>query len=292
MKRKTVLTIIAALLVFILSLVAFVVLAPVTFLNTITPSSSFKAEKNISYGPHERHKLDIYRAKKLDETAPILVFMHGGGWRNGDKQMYKFLAQGFAKEGYDIAVPNYRLAPEAKYPDMLHDTAKAVAYVAKAYPDRPLVLMGHSAGAYNVLMMGLDAAYLGDESVEMCSRISGIISLAGPTGEIKLKSPKYVEVFPNRFEGKDGAINNIDAPAPMMLIANGDADTQVDTINATGLAKRIETRGGEAVLKIYPDHSHNDLVKFLSRYFEKQSPIKDDITAFIKSLPSSGNFCN
>ena len=291
MTRRRWLTFLAASLVLLLSVAAFAALAPVKFLNTITPSGSFKVEKNISYGEHARHKLDIYRAKKATPGAPVLVFVHGGGWRHGDKDMYKFLAQGFTQDGYDVVVPNYRLSPDAQYPDMLHDTAKAVAHAAKAYPERPLVLMGHSAGAYNVMMMGLDSQYLAAESTDMCARIAGIISLAGPTGEIKLKSPKYVKVFPNRFNGKDGAINNVTAPAPHIMIANGDADTQVATINATGLAERIEARGGAVTLKIYANHSHNDLVKFLSRYFDGDSVLKGDITAFISELPKAGNFC-
>ena len=127
--------------------------APVQILNGITPSGSFSKAKNISYGPLERQKLDIYKADTPRPNTPMLIFIHGGSWQEGSKEIYKFLAEGFTSEGFDIAVPNYRLYPDAIYPQMLEDSAKAVTYVAKQYPDRPLVIMGHSAGAYNALMV-------------------------------------------------------------------------------------------------------------------------------------------
>ena len=275
----------------ILGALAFLFLNPVGFLNGITPSFSYKVSKDIAYGPHERHKLDIYRAKKPDAAKPLLVFVHGGGWRNGDKSMYKFLAQGFTKDGFDVAVPNYRLAPEAVYPDMLEDTALAVAKVSDTYPNRPLVLMGHSAGAYNVLMMGLSPNYLAADDVPLCQRVAGIISLAGPTGAIKLESPKYVAVFPNRFNGKDGAINNVTGPAPPIMLAQGLEDDQVHPKNATELTAKIEARSGRITQELYEGASHNDMVKFLSRYFDGGSTVKADIMSFIDGLPKNGNFC-
>ena len=275
----------------ILALIAFAVMAPVKFLNTFTPSSSFTKTADVSYGELPRHRLDYYMSKSSKTGAPMIVFVHGGGWHNGDKSMYKFLAEGFTKSGYDVAVPNYRLFPEGVYPNMLLDTAKAIGKVAKDNPDRPLVLVGHSAGAYNVLMTGLAPDYVTAEGVDVCQRVNGVISLAAPTGEIKLKSPRYVEVIPDRFNGDSAAINNLDAPSPKIFVINGSEDTQVDQSNATGLAARMSAQGKSHKLKIYDGHSHNDLVKYLSRYFESGSPIKADLIAFIDDLPSGGNYC-
>lgn len=278
-------------LLLILALIVFAVLAPVKFLNSFTPSGSYTKTANIAYGELPRHRLDVYSADKPKAGAPMLVFIHGGGWRNGDKVMYKFLAEGFTKDGYDMAVANYRLYPDGVYPNMLLDTAKAVRHVAETYPERPLVLMGHSAGAYNVLMMGLAPYYLRAEGVDLCGRVAGVISLAGPTGEIKLTSPKYVEVIPDRFNGESAVINNLDDPNPPILIVNGGQDTQVDPKNATGLAARMMETGKLFELKLYGDHTHNDLVKYLSRYFEGGSMLKADLVEFIDGLPREGGFC-
>jgi len=98
-------------------------------------------------------ELDIYRAEISRPDSPVLVFVHGGSWTDGSKNIYKFLAEGFTSEGFDVVVPNYRLYPDAVYPQMIEDSAKAVAFTSKQYPDRPLVVIGHSAGAYNVLIL-------------------------------------------------------------------------------------------------------------------------------------------
>jgi len=283
-------------LLLILSIIAFAALAPVKFLNTITPSSTYKKTADIAYGDLPRQTLDIYIAEKqktgaADMKVPILIFVHGGGWHSGNKEMYKFLADGFSRSGYDIVIPNYRLFPDGVYPNMLLDTAQATAHIADKFPDRPLVLIGHSAGAYNVLMMGLAPEYLQRHDIDLCQRVAGVISLAGPTGEIKLKSPRYVEVIPDRFNGQSAAINNLESPNPPILLVNGGLDDQVDPVNAVGLAKRMEDRGKAVDLKLYDDQTHNDLVKNLSRYFESDSTLKSDLVSFIDNLPNDANYC-
>ena len=76
--------------------------APVTFLNGITPSSSFSKAKNISYGDLDRQALDIYKADNSRADAPVIVFIHGGSWSEGNKDIYKFLAEGFTSEGLSL----------------------------------------------------------------------------------------------------------------------------------------------------------------------------------------------
>jgi len=107
---------------------AFASCAPVTLLNGLTPSSSFQKTKNLSYGNAKHEVLDVYISQNPKADAPVLVFVHGGSWDSGSKGIYKFLAEGFTRSGYDVVVPNYRLYPEAKFPNFLQDNAKAVAF--------------------------------------------------------------------------------------------------------------------------------------------------------------------
>jgi len=186
--------------------VTFAACAPVTLLNSITPSGSFAKAKDVSYGPLARQSLDIYKADTPRVNAPVLVFIHGGSWSEGSKDIYKFLAEGFTSEGFDVVVPNYRLYPDAAYPQMIEDTAKAIAYSAKQYPDRPLAVMGHSAGGYNTLMATLNKAFLSAEGINVCDRIAGVISLAAPTGAYELKKEPYITIFPDRFQKNDAPL--------------------------------------------------------------------------------------
>jgi len=287
LKRK----IFAAIAAPIIGVVALAACAPVTFLNGITPSGSFSKAKDVSYGKLDRQKLDIYKADKPRAGSPMLVFIHGGSWEDGSKDIYKFLAEGFTSEGFDIAVPNYRLYPDAVYPQMLEDSAKAVAYVAKQYPKRPLVIMGHSAGGYNALMVGLNNAYLSAEGVSVCERISGIISLAGPTGVYELKKEPLITIFPDRFQKTDAPLAYLDAPSPKLFMMNGGDDTTVGPKNAEVLTEKVKARGGAAELKIYDGVDHTEAVQFLSRHFDDEATLKADIISFVEGLPKSGGFC-
>lgn len=270
---------------------AFAACAPVTLLNGITPSSSFSKAEDISYGPLERQSLDIYKADKPKAGAPAIVFIHGGSWTEGSKDIYKFLAEGFTKDGYDVLVPNYRLYPETKYPGMIEDSAKAVAFAAQQYADRPLVVMGHSAGAYNTLMVMLDPQYAKGAGLELCSRVAGAISLSGPTGIIPLDSEPYITIFPDRFTASDAPLNNVTSPSPPILFGHGMDDTTVYPQNSQALADKIKARGGKAVVKTYEGMNHIEAVQFLSRRFDGKAELKADIVSFIDGLPGSGNFC-
>lgn len=265
--------------------------APVSLLNGITPSSTFERTKNISFGDGERDELDIYRAEKPKADAPVLLFVHGGSWDSGSKGMYKFLAEGFTKSGYDIVVPNYRIYPEAKFPNFLVDNANAVAFTAETFPDRKIVLIGHSAGAYNVLMLGLRDEYLSGAGVDRCKTIAGVVGLAAPTGIVPLESARLVEIFPDRFTADDAVLNNVTGPAPAVFLGHGESDTTVYPRNSTALAEKITARSGKAKVEIYPGQSHIDVVKVLSRHFDGDATLKADIIKFIEGLPDAGETC-
>lgn len=276
---------------FIAAATALSACAPVSILNGITPSSTFDRTKNVSFGEGERDELDIYRAEKPKEDAPVLMFVHGGSWDSGSKGIYKFLAEGFTKSGYDVVVPNYRLYPNANFPNFLEDNAKAVAFTAKTFPDRKIVLMGHSAGGYNILMLALRDEYLSGAGVNRCETISGVVGLAAPTGIVPLKSERLVEIFPDRFTGDDAVLNNVTGPAPAMFLGHGESDTTVYPKNSMALAEKVTARGGVAQVEVYPGQSHTDMVKVLSRHFDGDTTLKADVVEFLDGLPKSGNFC-
>lgn len=266
--------------------------APVTILNSITPSSSFEKTKNEAYGSAAHETLDIYRSEKPKEGAPVLVFVHGGSWDSGSKDIYKFLAEGFTRSGYDIVVPNYRLYPDAIFPNFLEDNAKAVAYTQKAFPGRSIVLMGHSAGAYNVLMLALRDEFLQAADVDRCEAISGVVALAAPTGIVPLESERLIEIFPDRFTADDAVLNNVTGPTPPLFLGHGESDTTVYPQNSTRLAEKVVARGGVATAEVYEGQSHIDVIKVLSRHFDDDVTLKADIVGFIDGLPKMDSTCS
>jgi arylformamidase len=119
----------------------------------------------LSYGTASLQKLDFWQARSA--RAPMVVFVHGGGWKRGDKRNAtgQYKAPHYLSQGYAFASVNYRLVPDATVEEQAADVANAVAYLRRDAdklgfdPDR-IALMGHSAGAHLVALVGTDPQYL------------------------------------------------------------------------------------------------------------------------------------
>ena len=114
---------------------------------------------NVSYGPHERNVMDFWKAKS-DQPTPLLVFIHGGGFRAGSKdQVPAALLRGCLDRGISVAAINYRLSPEVKFPAHYLDCGRAIQFArskAKEWNIDPkrIAASGGSAGAGTSLWLG------------------------------------------------------------------------------------------------------------------------------------------
>ena len=123
-----------------------------------------RKEADIAYADGARKKLDVYIPEKLDGPAPVVMFIYGGAWRAGDKFEYEFAGRALAASGFVVVIPDYRLYPEVKYPDFLEDNAEAMKWIETNIANyggdtKRFFLAGHSAGAYNAVMLGLDSSF-------------------------------------------------------------------------------------------------------------------------------------
>lgn len=135
----------------------------------------------LSYGGAPRQRLDFTRA--AGPSAPLVLFVHGGGWMIGDKRIAHRMAAYFHARGYAFAAVNYRLVPEATPAGQAADVAAALArLVADAdelgVDPRRIMLIGHSAGAHLAALVGTDPAYLRVHRLPI-SAIDGIVLLDG-----------------------------------------------------------------------------------------------------------------
>ncbi len=113
----------------------------------------------------ERHRLDVYQPRrKSTEKRPVVVFIHGGSWNSGSKNIYWFVGRRLAKQGVLTVIINYRLAPNVEVPAMANDAARAVQWTQQhsaeygGDPDR-IFVMGHSAGAGLAALLATDNTY-------------------------------------------------------------------------------------------------------------------------------------
>ncbi len=117
-------------------------------------------QRDAAYGPHERHRVDVFTSKEKATKRPILVFIHGGGFSRGGKSApnspyFDNIGAWAARQGFVGVTLNYRLAPQFQYPAGAEDLARAVAWLrshAKDYGGdaNRIFLWGHSAGGAHV----------------------------------------------------------------------------------------------------------------------------------------------
>jgi acetyl esterase/lipase len=134
--------------------------------------------------------LDIYTADPVEAGSPVMVFVHGGGFRVGDKASSKDLdpkPEYFtSKLGYVLISTNYRLLPEGRYPRNVQDVANALAWVSDNIgrfggdPER-IFLMGHSAGASLVAQVATDETFLKNAGKDL-GLLKGVIANEGSYG--------------------------------------------------------------------------------------------------------------
>lgn len=144
-------------------------------------SNLVKVQTNVAYGKEARQVLDIYTPKQAKGPLPVIFFCHGGGWRIGNKSMHVEKGSSWASNGVIFVSTNYRLAPEATHPKQIQDVASAFAWVKShateigADPNR-LYVMGHSAGAQLVDLLGTNERFLAEKGLSL-KDIRGVISL-------------------------------------------------------------------------------------------------------------------
>lgn len=242
------------------------------------------------YGAGTRNKLNIWvptGAKKTDRL-PVLVFLYGGGWYSGARDDYGFAGRAFAKRGFVVVIPDYRIVPDGHWPDFLNDSAAAVAWTDAHIgnyggdPDR-IALAGHSAGAYNAVMLALDPQWLRAAGSDT-SVIRGVAALAGPYDFAPFEKGGRADVAMGdiRPVERTQPISFVHADAPPLWLGHGTADTVVRVRNSQRLAAAMYKVGGSATLREYDGLSHNDLVMALTKPLAYKGPILPEMTDFLR----------
>jgi acetyl esterase/lipase len=243
----------------------------------------------IAYGSDDRQRLDIYvPTGKAENPYPVLVFFHGGAWRDGERDGYGFLGRAFAARGIVTVVADYRKAPKVRFPAFVEDTASAIAWVhaniGKHQGDpQQLFIMGHSAGAHIAMMTALDKQWLAAKGGDP-SLIKGVIGLAGPYDFLPLttdSSKIALGAWPDLSETQP--ITYARADAPSMLLLTGDIDTVVKPRNSKILSAKIRELGGAERLQIYANVDHADIMMAIARPFRKKAPVLADVVDFINT---------
>ena len=216
---------------------------------------------------HPRQKLELY-GPGVDAPAPLVVYIHGGAFRAGDKAEHPPLE--YLAEGYALAAINYRLSQHALFPAQIEDCKAAVRWLrahAKEYglDPRRVAVGGSSAGGHLAAMVGTAhhvKAFDVGEHLDVSSRVQAVLDYFGPTDFLQMDahrppggmvhdtpdSPESqlvggpIQENPDRV-ARANPITYVTAGAPPFLIVHGDRDPLVPHHQSVLLATALEKAG-------------------------------------------------
>jgi acetyl esterase/lipase len=211
--------------------------------------------RNIPYGPQPRQRLDVWRLSTTPANAPVIFYVHGGGWTMGDKaeQGRPFLHE-MVRRGWMVVTINYHLAPKNLWPAQIHDVVRALGWVkgsigAMGGDPHRVVVAGASAGGHLAALLALsdrdptwrpsNMANVTDWSVRGCVSYYGVLEMTGDP-QIWNGHGRDLRKFLERFvvgqllsERADlyeslSPVRRITPEAPPFLVIHGGNDTVVD----------------------------------------------------------------
>ena len=237
------------------------------------------ARMNLAYGEGEREKLDFFNCG--DNTGPMVVYIHGGYWQRGDKNMYSFVSEAFIKHGVSVAVLNYNLTPSVRMGQMPGQIRKCIAWCwhnaeELGFSRDKIFVMGHSAGGHlTAMMMATDWSEV--DSALPADLVRGGIPISG-----LFELEPLVHTSLN--EGPQMDIEEAISVSPMFmppvtnapqLIVVGGAETPEFFRQSDGYVYKFQTAERQMERYDVPDMDHFDELERLA---------EDDSVFFQKSM--------
>lgn len=247
-----------------------------------------KKVADVPYADGQRKKLDIYLPEKSTGPAPVVMFIYGGSWRAGDKFEYEFAGRALAAAGFVTVIADYRLWPEVKYPEFLEDNAEAMRWIEDniaLYDGDPkrFFLAGHSAGAYNAVMLGLDSSFRREYDVTM--PIRAIAGISGPYNFYPFEYDQVRDTFgPAPSAEGTQPVNLVTSDAPPILLASGTSDPIVRVQNSEVLAVKLREQGVWVTEKYYQGFGHLEPVIALGAMMRFRMPVLNDVVEFFQTF--------
>ena len=250
----------------------------------MTDASDIVAKRDIVYADGERPlRWNVFRPAAAQDDAPVVLLLHGGGWRVGDRAAMTEACMAYARQGYVAIAPEYRLLGEAAWPAPLSDVRTAIRAVRaealslRVSPER-IFLTGYSAGAHLALIASSGVAgpaSAGEPHADQSEAVAGVAAFFPPA----------------RIEAQQGGMLGLSDPAmlakmspmthagryPPTILFCGDEDTMTPAQLSIDLYRAIRDADGVADLRIYSNLIH----EFVSLPGMMQATIRD-ATAFFE----------
>lgn len=235
----------------------------------------------VAAGSDPKQRLDLYFPSRSSSRAPVFLFIHGGGFREGDRLQYGFVARPLADSGVITAVMSYRLHPHV-YPAQVEDVEMAVAWLAQHIgeyggdPER-IYVGGHSAGAILSGLLGVTTNWQAARGLKR-DVINGIVPVSGPYDLRGLSG------FVGDFIPTDGPDRATASPllrivrTPPAVVAYGEKETPY-AAGSAAFVDALAMRGGRATLVTLPAMAHDQTALALA---DEASPLTRAVVALVR----------
>lgn len=249
--------------------------------------------RNVDFHQEIEPRLDVYSPDE-GRGHPVLVFVHGGSWKDYDKELFAPVAMKLLPEGLVVVIPDYTLYPEAGYDQMASEVAAALSWTLEnieQYGGDPqkVVVAGHSAGAHLSGLAMLDPRFLstyGHSSGEFCGwlGLSGVYDIQAEYDHWQAKgvTPKVIlGVTGGQHNFRQASpIHHVRPELPPTLLIHGDEDETVPAQISIDMQTALQAAGASSVLVIYPEAGHSDYL--FAALIGESARIVDDITGFVQ----------
>ncbi|WP_316014870.1 alpha/beta hydrolase [Roseobacter sp. HKCCA0434] len=256
--------------------------SPVDVVNAFSGSDAVRETRDLSYGPLARQGYDLYEPVNARPGAPTVMFVHGGSWEEGSKDIYRFLGTALAEAGYPVAAINYRLTPEAVFPTFVEDAALAADHLLDQ--GRDVVLMGHSAGAHIATMIAYDERFMQSLGRSNCD-LDGVIGLAGPYDFLPLNENRLGDSFPRATRDASQPIDYAEGPAPASLLIHGLDDETVHDEDTRLMQAALEVAGNRSEMRLYEGVGHINIIGAFAGLLRGQAPTYRDVVDWLDAGP-------
>lgn len=224
--------------------------------------AAFPHHLDIPFGATPKQRLDVYLPKNPVRNAAVLLFLHGGGFMEGDRAHYGFVARPYAEKGIITVVSGYRLAKRGvPYPAQSDDTKAAIVWLHKNIarfggdPNR-IFLGGHSVGATLAADVSFDRGWMKQAGVPP-GAIQGIAAISG---DYDLSPGENVDYAPNaELEALASPLRHMVDPAPLAVVAAGTNEGKMRA-SSEDLQRRLSAKGVDSRLLVLEGADHKDTV--------------------------------
>ncbi len=233
----------------------------------------------------ERHILDVYTPRIKNTTTEVVVFIHGGKWKTGSKELFNYVGVNFAEKGKTVVLINYRLTPEVKYEEMAMDCARAVKWVTNQIgyyggDTSKIFLYGHSSGGHLAALIATNNRFF--DSLDMKNPIKGcvLIDAFGMNMYNYLQHPSSDDAWMLETFTKDETKWKDASPAlfvtntsPKYLLFLGEKTKQIIYKDVINFSELLTNKGIPTELIIMDNKSHLEMIGQMLDYrngiFEK-----------------------